>query len=149
MSYEKICAVRATQNIAVFFRDGSGCMFRHHVAGLPCACLQAPDTSGCARAWIYFAQRLALFQGKRYKEQYVITYVTNDILLYVVTPLYYSQHNTAPANGEHAQPRLHVRVAFAQKYIRSANAQGGQTNPLRYASNELVPSISHHLSILT
>jgi hypothetical protein len=71
-------------------------MFRHHVAGLPSACLRAPDTSGCARAWIYFAQRPAVFKGKRCEEQYVITYITNVISLYVVTKLYTSQQHTAP-----------------------------------------------------
>jgi len=75
MSCVKICAVSATQNIAVFFRDCSGCMFRYHVAGLPSACLRAQDISGCARAWIYFAQRPAVFKGKRCEEQYVFLYI--------------------------------------------------------------------------
>jgi hypothetical protein len=101
MSYVKICAVGATQNIAVFFRDGSGCMFRHHAAGFPRACLQAPDTSGCARAWIYFAQRPAVFKEKRCEEQYVITYITNFISLYVVTMLYKSKQHTTPTLHHH------------------------------------------------
>jgi hypothetical protein len=84
MSCVKICAVRATQNIAVFFLDGSGCMFCHHVAGLHIACLQAPDNSGHARASIYFAQHPAVFKGKHYEEQYVITYITNVSSYYML-----------------------------------------------------------------
>ena len=106
MSCVKICAVRATQNITIFLRDCSGCMFRHHVAGLPSACLQAPDTSGCARAWIYFALRPAVFKGKRCEEQYVITYITNVTSLCGVTIVYHGSTLLLPyTTVAHAQPQ--------------------------------------------
>ena len=100
----QICAFRAIQNIAVFFRDCSGCMFRHHIAGLPSACLQDPDTSGCARAWIYFAQSPAVFKGKRCEEQYVFAYITNVFF----TMCRYDTLYITAAHCSYLTPTLHT-----------------------------------------